>query len=115
MNTTDHQEFILVFEDSNKPTHKLGMTARIAGGMEYKPGFYLSEHDGLSMVELFGAVKHLFPEGTKAENNGRDQAWVSHWDDVALAEYAGKTYCVRSSLELDEDGDLVDQTFELLA
>jgi hypothetical protein len=112
---TEHQEFILTIKDSSTLAYTLSLTADLAPSMEYKPGFYLSEHDGLSAIELFGAVEHLFPDDVKAENNGRDQAWISHWDREKLAEYAGNTYRVRSTITIDEDGDCIDQTFELLA
>lgn len=116
---TETQDFILRFEESDKPTFTLGMTADIAG-TEFKPGFELSEHDGLSCCELYPAVAHLFPKGAKAESNGRNSAWVSHWNDEELTEMAGKHYRVRVARKwiMEDDGtdmDLENQTVELIA
>lgn len=117
---TTSQEFILRFEETNKPTFALGMSAEIAGGCEFIPGFELSENDGLSCTELFPAVAHLFPKGTKAESNGRNDSWISHWNSYDLAEMGGKSFRIRVTRRwlLDENErieELENQKVELIA
>jgi len=69
---------------------------------------YFSEHDGEKISGLAPAFIDQLPKGSKIESNGKNEAWVSHWDDEALATLDGRTFNVRfvQTFEVDEDGDL---------
>jgi len=68
---------------------------------------YFSEHDGSKISDLAPAFLDQLPKGAKIESNNRDEAWVSHWDDEALAALDGRTFRIRfvQTFEVDEDGD----------
>jgi hypothetical protein len=82
----------------------------------FKGNLYLSENDGLSLTVLAPAFKSLLPEGAKWESNGREDVWISHWNDDALCEFDGKYAIVRVTetfSEPDEDGEVEYESTEV--
>lgn len=67
---------------------------------------YFSEHDGEKIISLAPAFIDQLPNGAKIDSNGRNEAWISHWDDEALSALDGRTFHVRfvQTFEVDEDG-----------
>lgn len=57
-------------------------------------GIRFDEHDGTSATELAAAFAGLFPAGAKIESNGRNEAWVSFWDDEELKKFDKKSFDV---------------------
>lgn len=68
---------------------------------------YFNEHDGTKMSDLAPALIDQLPQGAKIESNGRNEAWISHWDDEALAKLDGRVFEIRFSQvsEIDERGE----------
>jgi hypothetical protein len=70
---------------------------------------YFSECDGERINSLATAFIDQLPKGAKIETNGKNEAWVSHWDEKALKSFDGRAFSVRftQTCEVDEDGDEV--------
>jgi hypothetical protein len=69
---------------------------------------YFSENDGEKISSLGPAFMDMLPKGAKIESNGRSEAWISFWDDEALADFDGRVFDIRftQTYDIDQDGDM---------
>lgn len=66
---------------------------------------YFDEHDGASLCLLVPAIADFLPSGFKAESNGKNDAWISHWNDEALAELDDRKFKIRMTQKFNIDAD----------
>lgn len=74
---------------------------------------YFDEHDGTRFSSLWPALAPIFPKGAKAETNGRNEAWISHYNNEALAWFDGRRFTIRYTEEIHHDGEFSERA-ELL-
>jgi hypothetical protein len=75
---------------------------------------YLDEHDGTRFASLWPAIKALFPKGATADSNGKDESWISSWNDDALKAFDNKRFSILLTQGEDKDGDF-NEAVELVA
>ena len=75
---------------------------------------YFSEHDGVKISGLAQAPIGSLPKGAKIESNGRDEAWISHWNDEALAALDGRTFDIRFTQTFDGEENWIEDSATII-
>lgn len=85
------------------PCTVLDLAAEVKSGT-----LYLSESDGTRLSELFSALKAVLPDGATIYSNGRNEAWVAHWDQEAMRKLDGAIFHIEFVQCFDYDEALGD-------
>lgn len=81
----------------------LGISAEVESGP-----LYLSESDGTRLQELSPALASVLPPGAIINSNGRNEAWVEHWDQETMRKLDGTSYRIEFTQCFDQDEALGD-------
>jgi len=76
---------------------------------------YFSEHDGTAAADWL--PEEIIPDGGKLESNGKNEAWISHWNNETLEALDGREFKIRFTQvfeEVDGDMELLKETSEVI-